>query len=130
MNKYLSYFLSFFLGTIHCSAQKVIFEPDNISVSGKTTHEISFTEDGQTLYFTQTVDNKWQKSQVGYYSHFSNGEWGSPTKVEFVDSLYNMSISPDGEMVLSFISGLCPSIVEISTSSRNLNKIGVSFQTM
>lgn len=84
----------------YSNAQKVVFEPGNISVPEKTTHEISFTQDGQTLYFTQTVDNKWRKSQMGFKSSFSNGKWGKPIKIEFVDSLYNMSVSPDGNRLL------------------------------
>lgn len=74
-------------------------------MSQKTTHEISFTEDGQTLYFTQTVDNKWGKSQLGFTSSFSDGKWSKPQKIEFADSLYNMSISPDGNRVLFCIKG-------------------------
>jgi len=100
MKKVLICFISFFFTAIHSNAQKVIFEPGNISVSKKTTHEISFTQDGQTLYFTRTVDNKWRKSQTGYKSYFSNGKWGKPIKIEFVDRLYNFSVSPDGNIIL------------------------------
>ncbi len=92
--------MSFFFVAIYSNAQKVIFEPENISLPKRTTHEISFTQDGQTLYFTRTVDNKWRKAQIGFKSYFSNGNWSKPVKVEFVDSLYNMSISPDGNRVL------------------------------
>ena len=100
MNRNVLYIINFFFITIACHAQKVHFEPEKISVPKKTTHEISFTDDGQTLYFTQTVDNKWRKSQIGYKSSLSHGEWSRPVKVKFVDSLYNMSVSPDGKMIL------------------------------
>lgn len=96
MKKTLLYFICFFFVAIYSNAQKFVFEPGNISVPGKTSHEISFTKNGKTLYFTQTVDNKWQKSQLGFKSHFVNGKWSKPIKIEFVDSLYNMSVSPDG----------------------------------
>ena len=92
--------ISFFFLVVTSQAQGVVFEPDNISVAQKTTHEISFTRDGQIVYFTQTVDNSWGKSQVGFSSNFFNGKWSKPARVEFADNLYNMSVSPDGGRVL------------------------------
>ncbi|WP_165395281.1 PD40 domain-containing protein [Flagellimonas allohymeniacidonis] len=100
MKKPSIYFLIFFFVAIYSDAQEFVFEPNTISVPEKTTHEISFTQDGQTLYFTQTVDSKWQKSQLGFKSYFADGVWGKPIKIEFVDSLYNMSVSPDGNRAL------------------------------
>jgi hypothetical protein len=87
MKKIQIAFLCFFFVAVCSNGQEVILEPDYISVPQKTTHEISFTRDGQTVYFTQTVDNQWSKSQLGFSIYLSDGRWSQPLKVEFVDSL-------------------------------------------
>lgn len=100
MKKILIAFLSFFSLAVCSNAQEVIFEPDYISVPQRTTHEISFTQDGYSVYYTQTANSQWGKSQLGFGVFFSDGKWSQPLKVDFVDSLYNMSVSPDGNRLL------------------------------
>ena len=68
----------------------------DIEVDGLEMASPSITADGKTIVFA--LYENWQK-KVPYLAQFKNGEW-QKERLEFVDTLYNLAISPDGQTII------------------------------
>gem|GEM_PF-1204698 len=85
---------------------------DNINVAGQHVGNGSFSQDGNTLYYSQCQTDKMNKLKCQIYkSTFNNGAWDKGVSVGAAvnDPLYNntqpaVGLNKDGENVLYFVS--------------------------
>ncbi|MEJ1224014.1 hypothetical protein [Sediminicola sp. 1XM1-17] len=68
-----------------------------ISTGEWSENVISFSGDGSLLIFTRTSD--WA-NQSGYFAHAKNGLFTETIPIRALDSIYNASISPNGDKIL------------------------------
>ncbi len=85
-------FIFFVTATFGQQEDYRIFEPEVISTTNWKEGSPSVTKDGLTLVFTR-YKNYGKKNP--YIAKKSNGEW-HVERLNFVDTLYNLAISPDG----------------------------------
>lgn len=75
---------------------RTFFQESNTAPNGYEEASPSFTADGKTMAFVRYSD--WMK-KVPYIAHLKDGKW-EKEKLNFVEYLYNMAISPDGNRII------------------------------
>ncbi|MBT8308050.1 MAG: PD40 domain-containing protein, partial [Maribacter sp.] len=71
------------------------FSKGVISTDDNSEFELSFSANGQTVYFSRRAPEKKQKI---YTSNFENGKWTEPKLANFsIDRDETVSITPDGK---------------------------------
>jgi len=86
------------ISNLHAQDEKIyqVFEPGVISLEGISEGSPSITADGQTIVFVryQSYGDK-----VPYIANKVEGSW-EVKRLNFIDTLYNLAISPDGQRIV------------------------------
>jgi len=103
----LSFFIVLFMANVALLAQEndfvdyEVFEPGVISLPGVIESSPSVTADGNTLVFTRYQS---YRNQVPYIANRTDEGW-EVERLPFIDTLYNLAISPNGDRILFRVRG-------------------------
>ncbi len=97
--KLLFTILFFHVTLVIAQSEKIsykVFEPDVISVEGISEGSPSITADGKTLVFARYQN---YGDKVPFIANKTKNGW-KVKQLNFVDTLYNLAISPDGQRIV------------------------------